>query len=139
MFKFAFLLIGMWTTSVHANTLTVEAFHDQTTRLLNVQMAERIANVTVYDLSAPERFEKALSEGLSSDPAEAERQAKERIVKRGHVIQQELMQAYEGSLKAMQYNVEKVPAVVFNAGQYIIYGVSDIDKAIKLYNERVAQ
>ena len=139
MFKTALIAICFISTTAQANQLVVEAFYDKNTRIINVDMAERVASVTTYDLSAPEKFEDALSEGLSSDPTIAQKQAKLRIEQRGNEIQQQLQTAYEGSLKAMQYNIDKLPAVVFNGGQHVIYGVNDVNKAIALYKEKVVE
>lgn len=126
-------------SSASANPLVVEAFYDKDTRLINVQQAERIANVSVFDLSAPEKLEDILSEGLSDVPEVAQRQAQERIANGGYQLQIQLQEAYEGSLKAMQYDIQKLPAVVFNNGLHKIYGVSDVHKAIAIYKEQVEQ
>ncbi|HAD31344.1 MAG TPA: TIGR03757 family integrating conjugative element protein [Methylophaga sp.] len=139
MHKLALIAVTLFTTTANANQLIVEAFYDKDTRLLNVQMAERIANVKAYDLSAPDQFEKQLSEGLSSDPTLAQKQAKERIEQHGNEIQHQLMAAYEGALIAMKYEIKKIPAIVFNGGEYVIYGVTDVNKAISMYKKQVAQ
>ena len=139
MHKLALIAVTLFTTTANANQLIVEAFYDKDTRLLNVQMAERIANVKAYDLSAPDQFEKQLSEGLSSDPTLAQKQAKERIEQHGNEIQHQLMAAYEGALIAMKYEIKKIPAIVFNGGEYVIYGVTDVNKAINMYKKQVAQ
>lgn len=139
MLKYSLITICLLSSNANSNTLIVEAFYDADTRIINIQMAERVATVITYDLSAPERFEEALSEGLSSDPAVAEKQARQRISQRGNEIQQQLMAAYEGSLKAMQYKIDKLPAVVFNSGEHVIYGVNDVNKAITIFNEQVAR
>lgn len=139
MFKTIVVAIGFLSSTAQANTLFVEAFYDKDTRIVNVEMAERVANVKTYDLSAPEKFEDALSEGLSSDPAIAQKQAKQRIEQRGNQIQKQLQTAYEGALKAMQYNIDKLPAIVFNKGQHVVYGVNDVNKAVSLYNNKAAK
>lgn len=139
MHKFSLFALTLFASTVSANPLLVEAFYDKDTRLVNVQMAERVATVKTYDLSAPERFEDMLSEGLSDDPAVAQQQAKDRIEKRGNAIQRQLMEAYEGGLKAMQYEIDKIPAIVFNGGQHVIFGVHDVNKAISIYKAQVAQ
>ncbi|MCB2425868.1 TIGR03757 family integrating conjugative element protein [Methylophaga pinxianii] len=139
MHKFTLFALTLFSSSLSANQLLVEAFYDKDTRLVNVQIAERVATVKTYDLSAPESFENMLSEGLSDDPAVAQQQAKQRIEQRGNAIQQQLMEAYEGGLKAMQYEIDKIPAIVFNGGQHVIFGVHDVNKAISIYKEQVAQ
>ena len=65
MFKQSAVAIALLVSPlVHAQSLIVEAFHDNQTRLYNTKLAERIADVTVYDLSAPDQLEAKLSQGL---------------------------------------------------------------------------
>lgn len=139
MHKLALIALTLFTNTANANQLMVEAFYDKDTRLVNVHLAERVASIKTYDLSAPESFEDMLSEGLSDDPAVAQEQAKQRIEQRGNEIQQQLMAAYEGGLKTMQYDIDKIPAIVFNGGEHVIFGVHDVNKAISIYKEQVTQ
>ena len=119
-----------------AQGLIVEAFYDNNTRLFNTKLADRVASVTVYDLSAPDRLEARLSQGLSSDPAIAQKQAHKRLTDGGQRLQAEFQKAYAGPMKAMSYDVEKLPAVVFNQGQHVIYGEPDVNKAVQIYKYR---
>jgi len=139
MLKYLFLVLLLISSVSNANGLIVEAFYDRETRLINVHLAERVSSLKTYDLSAPDQFKKKLSKGLSSDPTIAQRQAKERIEALGGELQSHLITAYEGSLKAMQYKINKLPAVVFNNGQQVIYGESDVNKAINIYHEKVGK
>lgn len=123
----------------HAEKLVVEAFYDENTRLLNIQQAERFAFVSTYDLSAPERLERQLSKGLPSNPEEASTLATARLKEGGNELQNAFRNAYEGQMKAMTYNVEKLPAIVFNSGEAVIYGVADVSKAITIYRKRGGQ
>lgn len=123
----------------HAEKLVVEAFYDENTRLLNIQQAERIAFVSSYDLSAPSRLERQLSSGLPSNPEEASKIATARLKEGGNKLQNAFRNAYEGQMKAMSYNVEKLPAIVFNGGQAIIYGEADVNKAITVFRKRGGQ
>lgn len=138
MFK-TLILASLIATPAFADSIKVEAFYDHETRLKNVERAERIAQVTTYDLSAPDQLEEQISEGLSSDPAEAKKQARARIENGGRELQQKLTTAYQGSLKAMQYDIQKLPAVIFNDGQYVIYGESDVHRAINIFNDKRGQ
>lgn len=141
MYKSALIALGiLCAPAAHAEQLIVEAFYDQQTRLININLAERVAFVSVYDLSAPERLEKQLSEGLSTDPVLAQKQAQEKIASGGYELKKAFRNAYEGSMLAMKYNIQKLPAVVFNSGQGgIVYGIADVNKAIKLYKQRGSQ
>ena len=137
MFKQSAVAIALLVSPlVHAQSLIVEAFHDNQTRLYNTKLAERIADVTVYDLSAPDQLEAKLSQGLSNNPDIAKRQAQKKLTENGHELRAQFQKAYTGPMKAMTYNVEKLPAVVFNSGQHVIYGVADVNKAIQIYKQR---
>jgi integrating conjugative element protein (TIGR03757 family) len=137
--SFIMALAILVSPAAHAEKLVVEAFYDENTRLLNTQQAERVAFVSVYDLSAPERLERQLSKGLPSDPDAAKQIANDRFKEGGNKLKFAFRDAYEGQMKAMSYNIEKVPAVVFNGGQAIIYGVADVNKAIAIYRKRGGQ
>lgn len=138
MYKSALIVLGILCShSAHAEKLIVDAFHDNQTRLINTKLAESVAYVSVYNLNAPDNLEKQLSTGLSKNPELAQKQAQERIAAGGHKLKKSFQDAYEGSMLAMKYNIQKLPAVVFNAGKGgVIYGVSDVNKAIRIYKER---
>jgi len=95
--------------------------------------------VIVYDLSGPEKFEKILSEGIDLKNITHE-QRTNAVIKQVHEMPKQYMEkhianAYLGVLKAKQYQVTKIPALVFNNGESVIYGVSNIRKGIKIHQE----
>jgi len=89
--------------------------------------------VQIYDLDAPDRLEDALSADLPPDPEQAKTIALKRLNNLGPELADMVNQAYEGVAKAMSYELTKIPAVVFDDGASVIYGISDINEAIKLY------
>lgn len=138
MYKSVLIIFGIiFAPSANAEKLVVEAFHDNQTKLINTELAQRVAYVSVYNLSAPDNLEKQLSTGLNNDANVAQKQAQEKIAAGGAKLKKAFRDAYEGSMQAMKYNIQKLPAVVFNAGEGgVIYGVSDVNKAIKIYKQR---
>ncbi len=93
-------------------------------------------NYEVYYLDLPSKVEQRLSEGLSNDPIEAKQQALTRI--NDPKLQQEIQQSYLGVIKAWQLGLTKIPAVVAN-NKYVVYGIADVEIAVKLINEQTKQ
>lgn len=106
-------------TMSHADVLV---FTNHTNPVTNV------GSDSVIYLDQPQHIESKLSEGLSSDPVEAEQQASRRVQDRG--MQQSLVQSYLQVVKAWQLGVVKVPAVVVD-GRYVVYGQPDVQKALQ--------
>jgi integrating conjugative element protein (TIGR03757 family) len=84
---------------------------------------------TVYDLSAPRRVEADLSRGLPKDPGAAAAVARARFAGAAG----SLRSAYAGPAKALQYRLTKLPAVVFDRGAAVVYGVTDVAEAMRFY------
>jgi len=89
--------------------------------------------VQIYDLNAPDKLEEELSADLPPDPEQAKTIALKRLNTLGAELADMVDQAYEGVTKAMSYELTKIPAVVFDDGASVIYGISDINEAIKHY------
>jgi len=89
--------------------------------------------IQIYDLDAPDRLEDALSADLPLNPEQAKTIALKRLNDLGAELADMVNQAYEGVTKAMSYELTKIPAVVFDDGASVIYGISDINEAIKYY------
>jgi len=89
--------------------------------------------VQIYDLDAPDRLEDALSADLPLNPEQAKTIVLKRLNDLGAELADMVDQAYEGVTKAMSYELTKIPAIVFDDGVSVIYGISDINEAIKHY------
>ena len=92
--------------------------------------------MVVYDLSGPERYEEELSKGINFSKSSHE-EITNTVLKRVNGMSKQYMEehvivAYKGLLKATDYQITKIPAIVFNNGQSVIYGITDINKAIKI-------
>mgnify|MGYP000559474288 CR=1 FL=1 len=140
MFKTA-LSLGLFliSSALMAGSLTIEVFHTDSQRLINVKDAERLALISRYDLSRAERIEERLSENLSNDPQIAAKQAKKILTQNSQSIMREFSDAYQGTLKAHGYELKKLPAIVFNHGESVIYGELNLSKAIKRYQQQHAK
>ncbi len=90
--------------------------------------------VQIHDLDAPAGLEEKLSAGLPSDPEQAKAIALDRLETLGAgQLAKMVNQAYEGDTQAMTYELVKIPAVVFDNGTSVIYGITSIEGAIRHY------
>jgi integrating conjugative element protein (TIGR03757 family) len=83
----------------------------------------------IYDLSAPKRLADALSRGLPGDPRQAQAEAAGRFAAQ----KQNLAEAYAGHAQAVRYGLAKIPAAVFNQGEAVVYGITDVAEAAAIY------
>jgi integrating conjugative element protein (TIGR03757 family) len=83
----------------------------------------------VYDLAEPRRLAADLGRGLPKDPAAAAAVARARLAGAAG----SLRAAYAGPAKALQYRLAKIPAVVFDQGAAVVYGVTDVAEAVRFY------
>jgi integrating conjugative element protein (TIGR03757 family) len=86
--------------------------------------------VTVYDLDAPARWEATLSEELPAQPEQAQPIAQERIAQ---LDPEALKGAYTGLMQALRYRIDRYPAIVFDEGRAVVYGVPDLEQALVHY------
>ncbi|HEX7635291.1 MAG TPA: TIGR03757 family integrating conjugative element protein [Noviherbaspirillum sp.] len=90
--------------------------------------------VKIYYVDGLEQLENELSQGLPNDPQRAAQIARDRLRMMGATLQKRAMNAGEGITRASYYGVNRVPAVVFD-GKAIVYGVTDIRRAVALYEQ----
>jgi integrating conjugative element protein (TIGR03757 family) len=85
--------------------------------------------VTVYDLSAASRVLDSLGRGLPGDHKAAAAIASSRLAASAGALRT----AYAGHAKAAEYGIEKIPAVVFDGGSSVVYGITDLQEALRIY------
>jgi integrating conjugative element protein (TIGR03757 family) len=90
---------------------------------------------TVFEIDGLERLDRELSEGLPAEPDEAKRMALERIGALGDALRSRAEIAAEGLGLAHHYDIKKLPAVVFDGGGSVVYGVTDLGEALRIYRE----
>lgn len=89
-------------------------------------------DITVYEIDGIESMEKDLSIDMPADPEKSKRIALYRIQHMGNQTKTKMQMAAQGLAKAMQYGVDRYPAVVFD-GQAVVYGVTDVQTALAHY------
>jgi len=88
----------------------------------------------VYELDGIQRIEANLSEGLTADPEQSKRIVLQRFQQLREDDRARMQRAAMGLAKAMQYGIDRYPAIVFD-GEVAIYGVTDIGEALHRYQQ----
>jgi len=89
-------------------------------------------DVTIYEIDWIEFIERGLSTDMPADPEKSKRIALHRIQNMDDQSKTKMQMAAQGLAKAMQYGVDRYPAIVFD-GQAVVYGVTDVQTAIAHY------
>ena len=85
-----------------------------------------------YALDGIQRFETQLSSSLPSDPDQSKQIAVQRIQQLDEQAMLAVQNAAVGLAKAMQYGVDRYPAIVFD-GVAVVYGLTDLSIALDHY------
>lgn len=93
----------------------------------------RKATLTTYSVDGLDRFQSALSEGLPADPEAAKAEALRRVQQLDDTRMAPARNSAIGLAKAVQYGVDRYPAIVFD-GRAVIYGVTDLVEALDRYD-----
>ncbi len=94
--------------------------------------------VRYYALDEPDRLAAQLPDLRTRDPNQATIQAKAWIRAYGDRYAQALRRASQGWMKVMEYRIDRVPAITFENGRYVVYGTTDITRALQQYSACVA-
>lgn len=89
----------------------------------------RASTITTFAVDGLERFESGLSEGLPADPEAAKAEALRRIQRLDDARMAPAKNAAFGLSKAVQYGVDRFPAIVFD-GRAVVFGVTDLVEAL---------
>ena len=90
--------------------------------------------VQVYRLDGIERVELALSHNLPAAPDSAKRMVSERIQRLDRQTRDLMQRSALGLAKAVQYGIERTPAVVFD-GEGVVYGGTDLRHALGYHQQ----
>ena len=129
LFVTMFIGVPVWA----GDALSIEVFTSSEWAVSSADR-ERLRNATVaiYAVDGLERFESGLSEGLPADPKPAKVEALRRVQQFDDVRMVQVKNAAIGLAKAVQYGIDRYPAVVFD-GRVVVYGVTDLVEALDRY------
>jgi len=102
--------------------------------VLDTKLGYREIEFHVYALDGIQRIETKLSQGLTADPEQSKRVVLQRFQQLHDDDRAQLQRAAMGLAKAMQYGVDRYPAIVFD-GEVVIYGIADIREALHRYKQ----
>ena len=105
----------------------VEVFTDSKFHVISIS-----ENTTVYVMDRIDQLQQTLSKDLPSDPENAKKLVLARFQRMDAQLSAELENAAKGLVQAIQYNVNRYPAIVFD-GNAVVYGVTDVNAATQLY------
>ncbi len=98
------------------------------------------ASIRYFTIDAQARLDEALSKNLPADPEQARAIALKRIQAIDRPgLAKELSESFEGLLLAQRYGIDRYPAVVFDEGKTVVYGVTDLREAVLLYQQSPTQ
>ena len=119
----------------------IEIFTDENFPIAGIEvLRESGVQITVYDLGAPQRVARALGAGLPGDPVQAQTAMRAKVDAMGmDEIKRRFQAAYTGLVQALNYRIERYPAIVFDRGDAVIYGVTDLSDALRQYRNWSAE
>ena len=94
--------------------------------------ADQNIDLQVYKLDGIQQFETQLSSNLPSDPDLSKQIAMQRIQQLDEQTMATVQNTAMGLAKAMQYGVDRYPAIVFD-GEVVVYGMTDLSSALNHY------
>ena len=112
---------------------TIEVFIDS-----SLQIVSGNGHKTVYLIDRIYKLQEELSIDLPADPESAKSLALQRFQRMDTQLSRELENAAKGLVQAMQYGIDRYPAIVFD-GQAVVYGLTDIYAATQLYQRWQAE
>ena len=88
--------------------------------------------ITVYEIDGIQSVERELSLDLPVEPQQSRQIVMQRIQNLDAPTRARMHSAATGLAKALQYGVERYPAVVFD-GEAVVYGLTDLNIALEQY------
>ncbi len=136
--KFIAKLVVLWVSASASaqSALNVEVFSN------SVASPHQLPGVTItyYNLNEPELVKARYLPTLPPDPARAESLFHAFLnSEKGEQFKLEMRHAYKGHQQMVRYQLEKVPAIVFDNGRYVIYGLLDVREALVIYRAKMRE
>jgi len=103
-----------------------------------LQVVSATENTTVYVIDCIHQLQQSLSKDLPSEPEKAKQLALQRFQRMDAHISGELENTAKGLAQALQYGIDRYPAIVFD-GQAVVYGITDTKAATQVYQQWQAE
>jgi integrating conjugative element protein (TIGR03757 family) len=95
-------------------------------------LSRETSYLKIYNLDGIRLVEAELSTGLTGDPEQAKRVVLQRIKQLDEVGRAKIQCVATGLAKAIQYGINRYPAIVFNR-KAVVYGITDLTVALEQY------
>jgi integrating conjugative element protein (TIGR03757 family) len=102
------------------------------------QPIESMKYMTVYRLDRIDEIQEELSHQLPGDPEKAKQLVLRRFQRMDAQLSHQLENTAKGLMQVVHYGINRYPAIVFD-GQAVVYGVTDIERAARLYDHWMEQ
>jgi integrating conjugative element protein (TIGR03757 family) len=89
-------------------------------------------DITIYEIDGIQSIERNLSLNLPAEPQLSKQMALHRIQRLDAQTRSSMQSVATGLVKAMQYGVDRYPAIVFD-GVAVVYDVTDLTVAVEQY------
>ncbi len=93
-------------------------------------------SINIYNLDDGKRLVAQIGANLPNNQNDAKNVLLQRFKKMGDKqVKAQFIQAYQAVTLSTQYGLSRYPAVVFNHGESVIYGETNLAQAIRLYQQ----
>ncbi|WP_404357111.1 TIGR03757 family integrating conjugative element protein [Methylotuvimicrobium sp. KM1] len=119
------------------HAIVVEAIHSDAFPLTGIDaLAGQGIEIKTYNLDDGKRLTANLAAGLPPNQEQAKATLERRFKEQGmESVQEQFTQAFQGQIAGMQYGISRYPAIVFDRGKAVVYGVTDLNRALAIYRE----
>ena len=103
----------------------------------DIQVLQRQGySINVYNLDNGKRLVAQIGANLPHNQEAAKNALQQRFKKMGEEqVKAQFIQAYQAVTISTQYGLTRYPAVVFNHGESVIYGETNLVQALRLYQQ----
>lgn len=136
---FFILVLQLSSNASAAGDFRIDVIHNDQYMITGVQdLILSGVNVNVFNLDDPQKligsFKKSLSQNASLEQNKAIIMDRFNQMNK-YELKQKFLQAYQGANLSMKQGVSHFPAILFNNGQSVIYGVTHLPTAVDIYNK----
>ena len=110
-------------------SIAIEVFTDSMNPVAN-----GADGITVYYIDRIDRLQQELSKDLPAESRSRKTDSPSSLSAYGQKLSHELENAANGLVQAMQYGIDRYPAIVFD-GNAVVYGITDVRAATQRYRQ----